>query len=156
MNMQQKSLDFFGIQAKILGLQRYLVMRLRESRHKHVLAGGQGSGNFTCRFCGEKFSSASSVRIGYCSYSANHKHQLAGQTDERQSCFCQYCGEKFSSPSSVRIGYCSYSENHKHALSSATEGKFFCKYCGEKFSSSTSIRIGYCLKNEKNHKHCLP
>ena len=32
MNAQQKSLDFLGIQAKILGLQRYLVMRLRESR----------------------------------------------------------------------------------------------------------------------------
>ena len=32
MNAQQKSLDFLGIQAKVLGLQRYLVMCLRESR----------------------------------------------------------------------------------------------------------------------------
>ena len=28
----KKSLDFLGIQAKVLGLQRYLVMCLRESR----------------------------------------------------------------------------------------------------------------------------
>ena len=96
------------------------------------------------------------MRTGYCTYSANHKHQLAGQADERQACFCQFCGERFSSPSSVRTGYCTYSENHKHTLSSVTDGNFFCKYCGEKFSAASAVRTGYCTKNEKNHRHCLP
>ena len=40
----KKSLDFFGIQAKILGLQRYLVMRLRESRFKHGEHGNRPAG----------------------------------------------------------------------------------------------------------------
>lgn len=115
-----------------------------------------GTETFVCKFCGEKFSSASAVRTGYCTYSADHKHQLAGQTDGKQACYCQNCGEKFSFPLGVRTGYCTYSENHKHTLSSATEGNFFCEHCGEKFSSPTSVRTGYCTKNEKTHKHCLP
>ena len=29
---------------------------------------------FYCKYCGEKFSSASSARVGYCTQSASHKH----------------------------------------------------------------------------------
>ena len=108
---------------------------------------------FVCKYCGEKFSSASGARTGYCTYSANHRHTAISVSG---TCICEYCGEKFSSPSGVRTGYCTYSENHKHTLSSATDGNFFCKHCGEKFSSATGVRTGYCTKNEKNHRHCLP
>lgn len=48
---------------------------------------------FVCKYCGEKFSSASGARTGYCTYSANHRHTAVSVSG---SYLCQYCGEKFS------------------------------------------------------------
>ena len=108
---------------------------------------------YACKYCGEKFSSASGARTGYCTYSANHR--LAGNSGG--GCYvCRYCGEKFSSPSGVRTGYCTYSANHKHQLAGQADERqaCFCQFCGERFSSPSSVRTGYCTYSE-NHKHTL-
>ena len=69
---------------------------------------------YYCKYCGEKFTSASSTRIGYCQYSSNRNHIAI--TCKNNKFICENCGETFSNASSVRIGYCMYGPNKKHEL----------------------------------------
>jgi len=70
--------------------------------------------NFYCEFCGQKFSSVSSLTASTCS-----KHPLGIQKGkhklyegaEKAKYTCKYCGQQFSSISSMTASTCSKHPN---------------------------------------------
>ena len=68
------------------------------------------SEKFFCEYCGQSFSSVSSLTGIYCSRhpdGANKgKHKLY-EGGEKSQYTCKYCGQKFSSISSLTGNYCS-------------------------------------------------
>ncbi len=65
--------------------------------------------NFYCEYCGQKFSSVSSLTGSNCSrhpdgaYKGRHKLY---EGDEKSQYTCKYCGQKFSSISSLTGSSC--------------------------------------------------
>ena len=70
--------------------------------------------NFYCEYCGQKFSSVSSLTASSCSRHPNGagkgKHKLYEGT-EKAKYTCKYCGQSFSSLSSLTASGCSRHPN---------------------------------------------
>jgi predicted nucleic acid-binding Zn ribbon protein len=70
--------------------------------------------NFYCEYCGQKYSSVSSLTGSYCSRHPNGsgkgKHKLY-EGAEKSQYVCKYCGQKYSSISSLTGSYCSRHPN---------------------------------------------
>jgi DNA-directed RNA polymerase subunit RPC12/RpoP len=66
--------------------------------------------NFYCEYCGQKFSSVSSLTASTCSKhplgSFKGKHKLY-EGSEKAKYTCKYCGQSFSSISSMTAATCS-------------------------------------------------
>ena len=65
--------------------------------------------NFYCEYCGQKFSSVSSLTSSYCYRHPDGvnkgRHKLY-EGDEKSQYTCKYCGCKASSISSLTANYC--------------------------------------------------
>lgn len=65
--------------------------------------------NFYCEYCGQKFSSASSLTAGNCMRHPNGtykgRHKLY-EGSEKSKYTCKYCGQTFNSISSMTAGNC--------------------------------------------------
>lgn len=70
--------------------------------------------NFYCEYCGQKYSSVSSLTLGTCSRHPNGsnkgKHKLY-EGSEKPKYTCKYCGQQYSSISSLTLGTCSRHPN---------------------------------------------
>jgi hypothetical protein len=70
--------------------------------------------NFYCEYCGQKYSSVSSLTGSFCSRHPNGpgkgKHKLY-EGAEKSQYVCKYCGQKYSSISSLTGSYCSRHPN---------------------------------------------
>ncbi len=66
--------------------------------------------NYYCEYCGQKFSSVSSLTSYSCSHHPDGvnkgRHKLY-EGSEKSQYACKYCGQKFSSLSSLTSYYCS-------------------------------------------------
>lgn len=66
--------------------------------------------NYYCEYCGQKYSSISSLTSNYCSKHPvgcnKGKHKLY-EGSEKTEYFCKFCGQKYSSISSLTSNYCS-------------------------------------------------
>lgn len=73
--------------------------------------------NFYCEYCGQKFSSVSSLTSGFCLRHPDgpHKgrHKLY-EGSEKSKYTCKYCGQSFNSISSLTSGYCLRHPNGPH------------------------------------------
>jgi len=73
--------------------------------------------NFYCEYCGQQFSSVSSLTNGSCHRHPNgpHKgqHKLY-EGSEKSQYTCKYCGQQFSSISSLTSGSCHRHPNGPH------------------------------------------
>ncbi len=65
--------------------------------------------NFYCEYCGQKFSSVTSLTAGSCYRHPNGpnkgKHKLY-EGSEKSKYTCKYCGQSFSSLTSLTAGSC--------------------------------------------------
>lgn len=65
--------------------------------------------NFYCEYCGQKFSSVSSLTVGNCTRHPNGtckgRHKLY-EGSEKSKYTCKYCGQTFGSISSMTAGNC--------------------------------------------------
>jgi len=65
--------------------------------------------NFYCEYCGQKFSSVSSLTLNPCSKHPNGcgkgKHKLY-EGSEKAKYTCRYCGQQFSSIQSLILNFC--------------------------------------------------
>ena len=65
--------------------------------------------NFYCEYCGQKFSSVSSLTAGYCIRQTDGpqkgRHKLY-EGSEKSKYTCKYCGQSSNSISSLTSGYC--------------------------------------------------
>ena len=70
--------------------------------------------NFYCEYCGQKYSSVSSLTGSFCIRHPNGpgkgKHKLY-EGAEKSQYVCKYCGQKYSSISSLTGSYCSRHPN---------------------------------------------
>jgi len=70
--------------------------------------------NFNCEYCGQKFSSVSSLTSNSCSrhplVSGKGKHKLY-EGSEKSQYVCKYCGSKFSTLTSLTANSCSRHPN---------------------------------------------
>lgn len=70
--------------------------------------------NFYCEYCGQKYSSVSSLTGSFCSRHPNGpckgKHKLY-EGSEKSQYVCKYCGQKYSSISSLTGSSCSRHPN---------------------------------------------
>lgn len=70
--------------------------------------------NFYCEYCGQKYSSVSSLTGSFCSRHPNDpgkgKHKLY-EGAEKSQYVCKYCGQKYSSISSLTGSSCSRHPN---------------------------------------------
>ena len=70
--------------------------------------------NFYCEYCGQKFSSVSSLTAASCSRHplgpGKGKHKLY-EGSEKAKYTCKYCGQSFSSISSMTASSCSRHPN---------------------------------------------
>ena len=68
--------------------------------------------NYYCEYCGEKFSSISSLTLNSCHRHPNGsnkgKHKLY-EGSEKTKYNCKYCGQSFNSISSMTLNSC-----HRH------------------------------------------
>ena len=69
--------------------------------------------NFYCKWCGQKYSSVSSLTNGFCSKNPNGKKHELYEGSEKAQYTCKYCGQKYSSLSSLTNGFCSKNPNGK-------------------------------------------
>lgn len=66
--------------------------------------------NFYCEYCGQKYSSVSSLTAYNCSRhpdGANKGRHKLYEGDEKSQYTCKYCGQKYSSISSLTSYNCS-------------------------------------------------
>ena len=68
---------------------------------------------YYCKFCGDYYSSISSLTSGSCSKSPSKYHQPY-EGGEKDRYYCKYCGDYYSSISSLTSGSCSKSPNGYH------------------------------------------
>ena len=73
----------------------------------------QQKANFYCKWCGNKYSSVSTLVNGACPKSPRKKHELYEGT-EKSKYTCKYCGNKYSSLSTLVNGACPKSPTKKH------------------------------------------
>ena len=70
--------------------------------------------NFYCEYCGQKYSSVTSLTSGSCSKHPNGsgkgKHKLY-EGSEKSKYTCKYCGQSYSSLTSLTSGSCSKHPN---------------------------------------------
>lgn len=70
--------------------------------------------NYYCEYCGQKYSSVSSLTASSCSRHPNGpckgKHKLY-EGSEKSQYVCKYCGQKYSSLSSLTASSCSRHPN---------------------------------------------
>lgn len=70
--------------------------------------------NFYCEYCGQKYSSVSSLTASSCSRHPDGlckgKHKLY-EGSEKSQYVCKYCGQKYSSLSSLTASSCSRHPN---------------------------------------------
>ena len=72
------------------------------------------SDKFYCKWCGQSYSSVSSLTSGLCSRNPEgNRHELY-EGSEKSQYTCKYCGQKYSSLSSLTLGICSKSPHKKH------------------------------------------
>ena len=73
--------------------------------------------NFYCEYCGQKYSSASSLTIGNCMRHPNGshkgKHKLY-EGSEKSQYTCKYCGQKYGNISALTLGNCMRHPNGSH------------------------------------------
>ena len=70
--------------------------------------------NFYCEYCGQKYSSVSSLTASSCNRHPNGrckgKHKLYEGSEKSQD-VCKYCGQKYSSLSSLTASSCNRHPN---------------------------------------------
>jgi len=70
--------------------------------------------NFYCEYCGQKYSSVTSLTSGSCpkhpNGSGKGKHKLY-EGSEKSKYTCKYCGQSYSSLTSLTSGSCSKHPN---------------------------------------------
>lgn len=69
---------------------------------------------FYCKWCGQSYSSVSSLTSGSCSRNPEGKRHELYEGSEKTQYTCKYCGQKYSSISSLTSGSCSKSPHKKH------------------------------------------
>ena len=70
--------------------------------------------NYYCKYCGQKFSSISSLTASNCSKNPNGKYHEPYEGSEKSQYYCKYCGQQFSSISSLIASNCSKNPNGKY------------------------------------------
>lgn len=65
--------------------------------------------NYYCEYCGQKYSSVSSLTAAYCFRHPDGpnkgKHKLY-EGEEKSQYTCKYCGQKYSTLASLTAAYC--------------------------------------------------
>jgi len=70
--------------------------------------------NYYCKWCGQKYSTVSSLTANSCSKNpAGKKHELY-EGSEKSQYTCKYCGQKYSTLFSLTANSCSKSPYKKH------------------------------------------
>ncbi len=69
---------------------------------------------FYCKWCGQNFSSVSSLTANSCSRNPEGKKHELYEGSEKSQYTCKFCGQKFSSISSLTANSCSKSPHKKH------------------------------------------
>ena len=65
--------------------------------------------NYYCEYCGNKYSSVSSLTSGHCPRhldGPNKGRHKVYEGGEKSQYVCKYCGNKYSSISSLTSGHC--------------------------------------------------
>jgi redox-regulated HSP33 family molecular chaperone len=111
--------------------------------------------NYYCKWCGNKYSSVSSLTAGTCLRNHNGKKHELYEGSEKSQYICKWCGNKYSSISNLTAGTCSRNPNSKRhdPYEGDEKSQYACKYCGNKYSSISSLTASYCSKSPtKKHQ----
>lgn len=106
---------------------------------------------YYCKYCGEKGTSASSIKSGYCKRSPTKSH-VPFKDDKRSKYYCQMCGYSNSSIKLLMSSSCSRSASSYHVLfMSPDTNHLSCMYCGNGNASLSSLVSSHCKKSPKGY-----
>lgn len=112
--------------------------------------------NYSCRFCGSRFSSISSMTANKCSrhpdgaYKGYHSPYQGDNA--KKKFFCSYCGSSFTSIGSMTANKCSRHPNgaykgYHSPYTGSEASKYYCIYCGSSFTSISSMTANKCSRH---------